>query len=276
MRRRTFDMLVSSTGMVLTIVLLVAGGLLFWGYSFANSNVHDQLAAQKIFFPPKGSEALAPPEVGRYLNQYAGQQLVNGAQAQAYANHFIAKPQRRETGWAGADLVQGRDASRAAPQRLRLLEDRTDRTGGEHRLVRPRRAHVGADDPGVLAPAPRVFDPGAHGSQRRLGEDPRARLRACDHPPRQAPDPPARPTGGPGRCGLCAVSSRDGGPRSASLRDLQGFGSSRVGADEVGDFRAHPFFGSEQQMRESCGGSAGSALRRSPVPLCGRGIGERT
>ena len=60
------------------------------GYSFANSNVHDQLAAQKIFFPPKGSEALAPPEISRNLNQYAGQQLVNGAQAQAYADHFIA------------------------------------------------------------------------------------------------------------------------------------------------------------------------------------------
>lgn len=90
MRRRTFDILVSSTGIMLTIVLLVAGGLLYWGYSFANSNVHDQLAAQKIVFPPKGSEALAPPEIGRYLNQYAGQQLVNGAQAQAYANHFIA------------------------------------------------------------------------------------------------------------------------------------------------------------------------------------------
>jgi hypothetical protein len=52
--------------------------------------VHDQLAAQKIFFPPAGSQALAPPEVGRYLNQYAGQQLVNGAQAKAYADHFIA------------------------------------------------------------------------------------------------------------------------------------------------------------------------------------------
>jgi hypothetical protein len=90
MRRRIFDTLLSSTGVVLTIVLLVAGGLLFWGYSFANNNVHDQLAAQKVFFPPKGSEALAPPEVGRYLNQYAGQQLVNGAQAEAYANHFIA------------------------------------------------------------------------------------------------------------------------------------------------------------------------------------------
>jgi hypothetical protein len=90
MRRRTFDVLVSSTGMMLTIVLLVAGGLLYWGYSFANGNVHDQLVAQKIFFPPKGSPALAPPEIGRHLNQYAGQQLTNGAQAQAYANHFIA------------------------------------------------------------------------------------------------------------------------------------------------------------------------------------------
>jgi hypothetical protein len=90
MRRRTFDLLVSSTGIVLTIVLLVAGGLLYWGYSFANNSVHDQLAAQRIFFPPKGNQALAAPEIGRYLNQYAGQQLVNGAQAQAYADHFIA------------------------------------------------------------------------------------------------------------------------------------------------------------------------------------------
>ena len=98
MRRRTFDLLVSSTGMMLTIVLLVAGGLLFWGYSFANTNVHDQLAAQKIFFPPTGSQALAAPEVGRYLDQYAGQQLVNGAQAKAYADHFIAVHLREAAG----------------------------------------------------------------------------------------------------------------------------------------------------------------------------------
>jgi hypothetical protein len=98
MRRRTFDFLVSSTGMMLTIVLLVAGGLLFWGYSFANTNVHDQLAAQQIFFPPTGSQALAPPEIGRYLDRYAGQQLVNGAQAKAYADHFIAVHLREAAG----------------------------------------------------------------------------------------------------------------------------------------------------------------------------------
>jgi hypothetical protein len=74
---------------VLTVVLLIAGGLLLWGYHFANSNVHDQLAEQQIFFPTKGSPALAPAEIGPYLNRYAGQQLLTGPQAEAYANHFI-------------------------------------------------------------------------------------------------------------------------------------------------------------------------------------------
>src|SRR5215475_8683946 len=90
MRRRTFDIILSSVGAVVTIVLLVAGGLLMWGYSFANNNVHDQLAAQQIYFPKAGSPALASPEIGPYLNQYAGQQLTTGAQAEAYADHFIA------------------------------------------------------------------------------------------------------------------------------------------------------------------------------------------
>jgi hypothetical protein len=90
MRRRTFDLILSSVGAMLTLVLVVAGGLLMWGYSFANGNVRDQLVAQQIYFPPAGSDALKSPEIGPYLNQYAGQQLTTGAQAEAYADHFIA------------------------------------------------------------------------------------------------------------------------------------------------------------------------------------------
>jgi hypothetical protein len=90
MRRRTFDIILSSVGAVLTAVLIVGGVLLMWGYNFANSNVHDQLAAQQIYFPPAGSQALASPEIGPFLNKYAGQQLTTGAQAEAYADHFIA------------------------------------------------------------------------------------------------------------------------------------------------------------------------------------------
>lgn len=90
MKRRTFDSIMSLGGAVLTVVLLVAGGLLMWGYSFANSQVHNQLAREQIFVPPAGNSALANPEIGPYLNKYAGQQVVNGAQAEAYADHFIA------------------------------------------------------------------------------------------------------------------------------------------------------------------------------------------
>ena len=87
MPRRTFDMLLSSVGIVLTVVLVVAGVLGFWGYSFANSNVHDQLAAQKITMP--SGQAIADPAIKPYLSKYAGQQMTTGAQAEAYADHFI-------------------------------------------------------------------------------------------------------------------------------------------------------------------------------------------
>ncbi|HLG92546.1 MAG TPA: hypothetical protein VKY15_06150, partial [Acidimicrobiales bacterium] len=90
MRRKVFDVLVSSAGAVVVVVLVVAGALLMWGASFASSNVHDQLARQQIFFPPRGSPELADPRIAPYLDRYAGQQLTTGAQAQAYADHFIA------------------------------------------------------------------------------------------------------------------------------------------------------------------------------------------
>jgi hypothetical protein len=96
MRRRVFDTLTSFGGVVLVVVLLVAGGLLMWGYSFTHSNVHKQLSEQQIFFPPKAAFAQAKPGTEitpgmlPYLEKYAGQQLLSGQQAQAYADHFIA------------------------------------------------------------------------------------------------------------------------------------------------------------------------------------------
>ncbi len=92
MRRKTFDVLVSTAGFVLAAVLLVAGGLLVWGYSFANGQVHDQLAAQKIVFPTKSNaEFKALPAADQAaMGAYAGLPLTTGAQARTYANHFIA------------------------------------------------------------------------------------------------------------------------------------------------------------------------------------------
>ena len=92
MRRKTFDVLVSTAGFVLAAVLLVAGGLLVWGYSFANGQVHDQLAAQKIVFPTTSNAEFKalPASDQAAMGAYAGQPLTTGAQAKTYANHFIA------------------------------------------------------------------------------------------------------------------------------------------------------------------------------------------
>jgi hypothetical protein len=89
MRRKTFDTLFTAGGVVVTIVLVVAGVLLMWGHNFANDNVHSQLSQQQIFVPAKGSPALASPKIGPYMNRYAGQEVLSGPAAKAYADHFI-------------------------------------------------------------------------------------------------------------------------------------------------------------------------------------------
>jgi hypothetical protein len=88
MRRRTLDILLTTGGLVLAAILLVAGSLLVWANNFIEDQVTSQLTQQRVFFPPKG-EATADPKIGPYINQYAEQQLVNGEQAKAYADHFI-------------------------------------------------------------------------------------------------------------------------------------------------------------------------------------------
>ncbi len=118
MRRKVFDTLVTTGGLLIAVVLLVAGGLLMWGHSFANSNVHDQLAQQQIVFPAKGSAALAPAAIGPYLNKYAGQELTTGQQAKAYADHFIAVHLSEVAG--GKTYSQLSTAAQADPNNTQL------------------------------------------------------------------------------------------------------------------------------------------------------------
>src|SRR5262249_34971574 len=92
MRKRTFDALLVVAGLALTAILLVAGVLLTWGSTFVSNEVHNQLAEQKIYFPPAGSPEIKalPAADATAMKAYAGQLMTTGAQAQAYADHFIA------------------------------------------------------------------------------------------------------------------------------------------------------------------------------------------
>ncbi|HEX7537266.1 MAG TPA: hypothetical protein VF391_09705 [Dermatophilaceae bacterium] len=117
MRRKTFDALLTAGGLVLAAVLLASGCLLWWAHSFVSDQVHTQLSQQQIFFPPKG-EATASPEVGPFINQYAGQQLLNGQQAEAFANHYIAVHLKESGG--GLTYAQLSTKARANPDDAKL------------------------------------------------------------------------------------------------------------------------------------------------------------
>ena len=126
MSRKVFDTLASAVGLVVVVVLLVAGGLLMWGYSFTHSNVHSQLAAQEIYFPPKA--AFEHPKPGTEItpsmipsvSQYAGQQLLTGAQAKVWANDFMAV-HLRELPYHGV-YAKLSTAARAEPTSTMLKE----------------------------------------------------------------------------------------------------------------------------------------------------------
>lgn len=110
MQRKVFDRLASGIGAALVVILLIAGGLLTWGHSFAQSNVHNQLAQQQIYFPAKaeinavraqyakgGQKAVTDPEFPNAklmiaaLEPYAGRQVLTGKEAQVYADDFIGQ-----------------------------------------------------------------------------------------------------------------------------------------------------------------------------------------
>src|SRR5215210_6104562 len=85
--RATLDKLISGTGLLLAVILVVAGGLLTWASSFVGDQVHDQLAMQGITMPAKAQlETKAQHDA---LDKYAGQQLTKGPQAKAYADQYI-------------------------------------------------------------------------------------------------------------------------------------------------------------------------------------------
>jgi hypothetical protein len=127
MRRTSFDKLLGWFGTALGVILLAAGGLVLWGSAYVHNTVQGQLAAQQITFPP--ASAFAHPKAGTEItpsmipsvSQYAGEQLLTGQQAEAYADHFIAVHIQNMTG--GKTYSQLSAASLAQPNNTALAAE---------------------------------------------------------------------------------------------------------------------------------------------------------
>jgi hypothetical protein len=121
--RKIIDKVFVLLGVVMVAVLLVIGALAWHAYDFAKSSVTSELTAQKVYFPPSGSPAITalPAADQTEMNKYAGEQLVNGAQAKVYADNFIAFHLSEVAG--GQTYAQVSSASLANPTNAALKQE---------------------------------------------------------------------------------------------------------------------------------------------------------
>ena len=108
----------AAVGMMIVGVLAVIGG------TYDKQVVRDQLTPQKISFPPADSPALLPG-----IKEYAGQQVVNGGQAKAYANDFINVHLSKIAG--GKTYAEVSSAAMADPKNAKLAQQKASLFQGE-------------------------------------------------------------------------------------------------------------------------------------------------
>lgn len=110
------------------VFLLVFGfgaGLLMYESNYITGTVHDQLAAQKIFFPTTSSASFKalPASDQQAMRPYAGQQLTTGAQAKVYADNYIAVHLSEIAG--GKTYAQVSEEAMAQPTNTALAGQKT-------------------------------------------------------------------------------------------------------------------------------------------------------
>ena len=120
MNRATLDKLISSTGLIIAAALIAASCGLSYAHHFIHTQVYNQLAAEKIYFPEAGMKALTslPAADRQAVSPYAGQQLMNGRQAETFADHYIAVHLQKIGG--GKTYAELSEASIADPSNAAL------------------------------------------------------------------------------------------------------------------------------------------------------------
>jgi hypothetical protein len=105
--RSALDKLISWTGLALVATLLAAGGLLTWANTFIGDQVHDQLTMQGITMPEGDALSGLPKADANALEQYAGSPMDTGAEAKAFADHYILVHMNEASGGQTYEDVSG-------------------------------------------------------------------------------------------------------------------------------------------------------------------------
>jgi hypothetical protein len=103
--RPALDRLVSLFGAVVVVVLLAAGAGLAYASSFIGGQVHSQLGDQGIVMPTADAFGKLPAADQTALKPFAGQPMTTGAQAKAFADHYILAHLNAASGGKTYDAV---------------------------------------------------------------------------------------------------------------------------------------------------------------------------
>src|SRR5690348_3649569 len=80
---------------IMVVVLAGAAAFAYGMGTFTTTQIHDELAAQQVFFPGadqiKAGGALDPATFPKEIQDQAGNQVTDGNQARIYANDFLGE-----------------------------------------------------------------------------------------------------------------------------------------------------------------------------------------
>jgi hypothetical protein len=123
MNRKAWDTIVSASAAVIAVALIVLGGLAIYGGNFGQDNVRTRLEPQNISFPPL--EAMSPEEQAA-IGSFAGQQVTNGAQAEAFSRYIGGHLAAVNDGKTYAETSSAARAEGLAPDVAAELQGKAD------------------------------------------------------------------------------------------------------------------------------------------------------
>ena len=85
MDRKAWDKMISASGLVIAIVLIVVGALAIYGGNFGRQSVQDRLTPERVSFPPLSSMTAAEQAS---VGKYAGQLVDTGPEAEAFSRYI--------------------------------------------------------------------------------------------------------------------------------------------------------------------------------------------
>ena len=116
MDRKAWDKMISASGLVIAVVLIVVGALAIYGGNFGRQNVQDRLTPERVSFPPLSSMTAAEQAS---VGKYAGQLVDTGPEAEAFSRYIAGHLAEVNGGktyseTSAAARVDGLDAQTAA------------------------------------------------------------------------------------------------------------------------------------------------------------------